>query len=130
MHALHLCFVLTETTKFSPVIQRAQVSIHVVEIISVRRVQVVIPLFGQRIFAIDSSFRFRFVIHTIKSNTSLQEYMEVGVRARVFGDFVKRLEYVYNMNISTGGRGENNVWANFCLLVITSSKQLSCEVAL
>jgi hypothetical protein len=97
MQSISYCL-LTETTKFSPVIQRTQICIHVIEIISVRRVEVVIPLLGQRIFAIDSSFWFRFVVHTVKSNTSLQEYMEIRVRARVLGDFVKRLEYIYKMD--------------------------------
>jgi hypothetical protein len=35
--------------------------------------------------------------------------MKIRVRAWVFGDFVKRLEYIYNMNISTGGSGENSI---------------------
>ena len=65
-----------------------------VDPVGVRGILGGVPLFRARKLPVESGFDLAFVVHTIKADDALEEYMQFLVAFWVFGDLVQGLEYV------------------------------------
>lgn len=85
-----------EATLLSPDIERCDIGEKVIHPVAVRRVLLSRPLLGDWEFLVHPSLNLAFVIDTVESNDSLQEYMKLGVAGGISGNFEKRLEHIYD----------------------------------
>lgn len=83
-----------ESSALPPIVERRNIGKHEVDPIAVRRVLLGVPFAGNRILAVEPTFRLALVIDTIKSNHALQEDVKLGVAGGVLGHFEQWLEHV------------------------------------
>lgn len=72
-----------ETTPFTPDIKRRNIGEHEIYPIAIRRILFCIPVPRNRVFSVESTLRFAFIVDAIKPNNTLEKNMQFGVAAGV-----------------------------------------------